>query len=176
MGETKPTVDGYSDTLLPGESAVDGLLREIAESPPQAPPSTAAAGMRWGAAGRYLIERRLGRGGMGTVYVALDTVLTRQVALKVLDRAGSDESSGHARLLREASLAARVEHERIARVYDIGEHDAFEFVAMEYVRGETLRQWMKKRPATPDEIVAVATRIAEGLAELHAHGVVHRDL
>jgi formylglycine-generating enzyme required for sulfatase activity/predicted Ser/Thr protein kinase len=137
-----------------------------------------APGTRLGEAGRYVIERCLGHGGMGTVYAASDTLLGRHVALKVLDPHAHEGSMvHHARLLREARIAARVEHERIARVYDVGAHEGSDFVAMEYVRGTTLRAWMDaRRTATPEEALGVVTRIAEGLAELHAHGVVHRDL
>src|SRR6185437_1883697 len=124
-----------------------------------------------------VIDRLLGRGGMGTVYAATDTVLGRAVALKVLDAADVDEDAAHyARLLREAQLAARVEHERVARVYDVGRHEGFAFVAMEYVHGGTLRQWMHGRAVSLAELVDVVTQIAEGLAELHAKRVVHRDL
>jgi len=165
--------DGDGD----GDSDDDAVLRAIAHSPPRLPPSTVAPGMRWGESDRYIIERRLGQGGMGAVYAATDSVLGRVVALKVLDAGGAGQDAAHhARLLREAQLAARVEHERIARVYDVGTHDGFAFVAMEYVQGGTLRQWMLgHEPALP-EIVDIAMQIAEGLAELHAQGVVHRDL
>jgi eukaryotic-like serine/threonine-protein kinase len=167
--------DGEADG--DNDSEADAMLRAIAHSPPRLPPSTVAPGMRWGESDRYIIERRLGRGGMGAVYAATDSVLGRVVALKVLDAAGGGEDAAHhARLLREAQLAARVEHERIARVYDVGTHDGFAFVAMEYVQGGTLRQWMTRSDVSLPEVVDVATQIAEGLAELHAKGVIHRDL
>jgi len=156
---------------------VEDLLRAIAHAPPRRPPAAAAAGTRWGTSGRYVITSCLGRGGMGTVYAASDTLLSRVVALKVLDAGEEAEEAGHhTRLLREARLAARVEHERIGRVYDVGEHDGFLFVAMEFVRGVTLRAWMADHVFSPGEVVAIATQVAEGLAELHANGVVHRDL
>jgi predicted Ser/Thr protein kinase len=136
-----------------------------------------APGTTWGQAGRYTIERVLGRGGMGSVYAATDTVLGRTVALKILDVADADQATAYrARLLREMRLAARVEHERIARVYDVGGHEGQAFVAMEYIQGGTLRDWMAGRRATMVEAVPIAIQIAEGLAELHACGVVHRDL
>ncbi|HEY0190539.1 MAG TPA: bifunctional serine/threonine-protein kinase/formylglycine-generating enzyme family protein [Kofleriaceae bacterium] len=132
--------------------------------------------MRWGDGDRYIIERRLGHGGMGTVYAATDSVLGRVVALKVLDSAPGEDAAQRAQLLREAQLAARVEHERIARVYDVGTHDGLAFVAMEYIAGGTLRQWMTGAVHSLGEVLGIATQIAEGLAELHRHGVVHRDL
>jgi len=149
------------------------ILRAIAHAPSRQPVSAIAPGSRWGEADRYKIDRRLGRGGMGSVYAAVDTVLDRTVALKVLDAAGHDDRD---RVLREAQLAARFEHERIARVYDAGRHAGVGFVSMEYVAGETLRHWMTGRAVAAPQIVDIALQIAEGLAALHASGVVHRDL
>jgi formylglycine-generating enzyme required for sulfatase activity len=77
--------------------------------------------------------------------------------------------------MREARLGAGLEHERVARVYDVAEHDGSTFVAMEYVRGVTLRAWMAE-PREPAQILAIVTQIAEGLEVLHAAGVMHRDL
>lgn len=160
------------------EAELDDLLRRIAYAPPRHPSSEPArTGERWGAGGRYVIEARLGRGGMGTVYSAADTLLSRTVALKVLDAAhGDDEAAQRARLLREARIAARIEHERIVRVYDVGEHEGSLFVAMELLRGVTLRSWMAGRTAAAGEMLAVVGQIADGLAALHAAGVFHRDL
>jgi len=158
-------------------SDLEDILRGIAVTPRRRPP-VVAAGTRWGAAGRYVIHERLGHGGMGTVYAALDTNLDRVVALKVLDAVDDEAGSEHrARLLREARIAARIEHERIARIYDHGEHDGMPFVAMELVRGTTLRQRLAvSRVLRPREVLRIAIQIAEGLEALHAAGVVHRDL
>jgi formylglycine-generating enzyme required for sulfatase activity/predicted Ser/Thr protein kinase len=169
------TDDASFDSTLPG--AVDEVLRAIAHAPPHTPPpADPQSGTKWGERGRYVIDRRLGRGGMGTVYLATDSLLRRQVALKVLD-AGEDaeEDARRVRLLREARLGAGLEHERVARVYDIGEHDGSTFVAMEYVRGVDLRRWMAE-PREPSEVIAVVAQIAEGLGVLHRSGVIHRDL
>jgi serine/threonine protein kinase len=171
-------------TRQPGESTastenagLDAILRSVARAPPRPPPPDPANGTRWGADGRYIVERCLGRGGMGTVYVASDTLLGRRVALKVLYARGANEDGEHrARLLREARLAARLEHDRVARVYDVGEHEGSAFVAMEYVRGVTLREWMSERVRVPSEVIRVVIQIAEGLQVLHANGVIHRDL
>jgi serine/threonine-protein kinase len=157
-------------------AAVDQVVRAVAHAPPCPPPPDPESGTRWGERGRYVIERRLGRGGMGTVYLATDTLLGRHVALKVLDAGETaEEDARRARLLREARLAAGLEHERIARVYDVGEHDGSTFVAMEYVRGANLRAWMAE-PHEPSEVLAVLAQIAEGLSVLHGSGVIHRDL
>ena len=122
--------------------AIDEVLRGVAHAPPCQPPTEAINGSRWGDQGRFVIEGRLGRGGMGIVYLARDSLLGRQVALKVLD-ATDQPGTRRAQLLREARLAAGVEHERIARIYDVGEHEENTFVAMEYIRGLNMRAWMK---------------------------------
>src|ERR1041384_7169059 len=149
------------------------VLRAIAYAPSRRPTDVMAPGSPWGEAERYTIQRRLGRGGMGSVYAAVDGVLDRIVALKVLDATGDDDRD---RVLREAKLAARVEHERIARVYDAGRYAGLGFVAMEYVQGTTLRAWMSGRDLSASEAVRIAFQIAQGLAALHDCGVVHRDL
>lgn len=168
------------------DTPLNEVLRAVARAPARRAPLEVPDGTRWGLAGRYLVQRRLGRGGMGIVYVALDTLLNREVALKVLDAANLEETAERteagephrhaARLLREARIAAGLEHERIARVYDVGEHDGLPFVSMELVRGPTLRQWMAGRDVSAEEAARTAEQIAEGLAALHVHGVVHRDL
>jgi serine/threonine-protein kinase len=156
--------------------AIDEVLRGVAHAPPRQPPVEPSSGSRWGDQGRFVIERRIGKGGMGMVYLATDSLLGRQVALKVLDAGEQPESEARRkRLLREARVVAGVEHERIARVYDVGEHDDTTFVAMEYVRGVDLRAWMQ-HARDPQQIFDVVVQIAEGLAVLHRAGVVHRDL
>lgn len=175
-GDREPELStGDEDSRSERDEEVEQLLRGIAHAPARRPASSVVRDTRWGDAGRYVIGERLGRGGMGTVYSATDTVLNRSVALKVLDVADRDAVQ-HARLLREARLAAQVEHHRIARVYDVGSHEGLAFVAMERISGSTLRRWMVGREVTLAQVVDIATQIAEGLAELHAKGVVHRDL
>ncbi len=172
----EPTGTLDSDLGEDSDDDVDDLLRAVAHAPPRRPPISPAIGSLWGEKGRYVMNRRLGRGGMGAVYLATDTLIGRQVALKVLD-AGDDaeDEARRVRLLREVRLGASLEHERIARMYDVGEHDGSTFAAMEYVRGITLRGWMSEQH-TPEEILHVAVQIAEGLAVLHGGGIMHRDL
>jgi serine/threonine protein kinase len=167
------SADGYDveDETLPH------CVRQVARFPPRSPQPEPVCGMRWGVSGRYAIERRIGAGGMGTVYAAMDTLLDRAVALKVSHRAPSEDPNAfRSRILREARLAAQVEHDRIVRVYDVGEHDGSLFVAMEWVRGLTLRDWASQGPFALHRLRPIVMGIAEGLAELHAHGVIHRDL
>ena len=154
----------------------DRILAALAAAPSRPPPPEHQKGTAWGEGGRYCVEERLGRGGMGTVYLAQDQKLGRKVALKVLDAGGNaQEDAQRTRLIDEARLAAGLEHERIARVYDVGEQNGSTFVAMEYIRGPTMRDWMK-RPRTPAESITILIQIAEGLSVLHQNGVVHRDL
>lgn len=129
-------------------------------------------------AGRYRLARLIGRGGHGVVFEARDTLLDRDVAVKVLalrPERGDDE----ARFLREARAAARVEHPGVVRVLDLGRDEAAGcvFLAQELVRGATLRDWMEEQlVATPAQAMALLGPVMEGLAAAHARGVVHRDV
>src|ERR1700733_152149 len=172
---TSKSGDLPSGTPVSTGGEYDEFVRAVAHAPARRPPPDVPLGSRWGAGDRYVLERRLGRGGMGIVYVASDTLLSRLVALKVLDADIANEIGAHA-LLREARMAAKIEHERVARVYDIGEHESSLFVAMEFVRGQTLRTWMTGRRVEVMEATSIAVQIAEGLAALHENGVIHRDL
>jgi serine/threonine protein kinase len=167
-------MDTLSDTST---DDLDDVVRAVARAPSAVPPREPFPGTRWGPAGRYLIGRRLGAGGTGTVYEATDTLLGRPIALKLLNRgANVDEDANRVRVLREARFAAQVEHQRIARVYDVGQDKGSLFVAMEFVRGTTLRSWMSGRADAVDNALTIGIQIAEGLAELHIRGVIHRDL
>jgi formylglycine-generating enzyme required for sulfatase activity/predicted Ser/Thr protein kinase len=169
-------VGGDVERDVEADSGANAVLRAIAHAPDRRPTSV-SPGTKWGESERYTIDRRLGRGGMGSVYAATDSILERVVALKVLDASVLGQDATHrSLLLREAKLAARVEHERIARVYDVGSHNGLGFVAMEYIQGDTLRHWMAGRKVPSADIILIAIQIADGLAALHASGVVHRDL
>ena len=122
--------------------------------------------------GRYVVLDRLGEGGMGIVHRAYDPALHREVALKVLRVVGP--KSAHDRLFREAQALARVTHPHVVTVYDVGAVGADVFVAMELIRGATLRAWLS-RPREPAEILEVCIAAGEGLAAAHAAGLVHRD-
>jgi serine/threonine-protein kinase len=127
-------------------------------------------------ASRYRVKEKIGKGGMGDVYLAHDVVLDRHVALKVLRKTSDESFVDAARLLREARAAARVEHHRLARIYDALTWNDQALIAMEYVRGETLRDWLKTYRPTSNEIVAILQQLLEGLQVLHESGLVHRDL
>jgi predicted ATPase len=121
---------------------------------------------------RYRIEAELGRGGMGSVYRAHDTLLDRDVAVKVLNDAGLD-TEGRARLLREAQAVARLNHPNIVAVHDAGEAGSAPFIVMELVEGFSLRECP---PQTLEETLRIAQQLCAALEHAHAHGIIHRDL
>jgi serine/threonine protein kinase len=126
---------------------------------------------------RFEIVRILGRGGMGTVYLARDQRLGRQVALKVLNPEQLANEDRRARFLREARSAAAVRHQNVATIYEVDESDdGVPFLVMEYCEGETLSQRMRRRPLDAGEFLTIARQIAAGLAAAHDTGIVHRDI
>ena len=123
--------------------------------------------------GRFEIRERLGAGGMGVVMSAFDPQLHRTVAVKVLRDEG--DPSEHERLLDEARAMAQVRHPNLVTVYEVGTHDDAVFIAMEYVEGGTLRDWLRAEPRSWRDIVQVFVGAARGLAAVHGEGMVHRD-
>ena len=123
----------------------------------------------------YRVIEEIGRGGMGVVYRALDTSLGREVALKVLSAAGR-EPEQERRLKQEARAAASLAHPAVSVVYEIDEAEGATFIAMELVRGRPLAALLAGAPLEPGRALDIAIEVAEGLAEAHSRGVVHRDL
>ncbi len=127
-------------------------------------------------AGRYRLEHQIGRGGMAVVYLAHDLRHDRPVALKVLRREVA-AALGPERFLREIRLTARLDHPHILPVLDSGEDRGVLWYAMPYVRGETLRDLLRREPQLPlDLAVDLAHQIAGALDHAHREGVIHRDL
>jgi eukaryotic-like serine/threonine-protein kinase len=128
--------------------------------------------------GRYQIEGLLGQGGMGQVHVALDEQLRRRVALKTVQRSGdlAPDAETHSRLLREARAAAILNHPNAVAVFDIGQQDDLTYIAMELVRGRTIKAYL------PADRVSVPTKVrwlldvARVLSEAHRLNLVHRDV
>jgi serine/threonine-protein kinase len=125
------------------------------------------------AAGRYRIERELGRGGMATVYLAHDEELGRPVAVKLLPEQLADDSELRARFVREARLAGRLSHPNVVRVYDAGDAAGRPFIVMEYVSGGSLAD-AGRVPAA--RVVELAVQACAGLQHAHDAGLVHRDV
>jgi len=127
-------------------------------------------------AGKYRVEKLLGEGGMGAVYVATNTVLQRQVALKVMTGSFSQVPAAGERFHREAIAASRVTHPSIVQVFDAGQHEGAPWIAMELLDGESLGDRLERGPLTLDEIMTMARGSLSALAEVHEQGIVHRDL
>ena len=137
---------------------------------------TVSAGMEPGRRlGHYEIQSKLGAGGMGTVYQALDTRLNRTVALKILSPDRWEGTAGRGRLMREAQAASALNHPNIVTVYEIGHDAGVDFIAMERVEGRTLGELAAHR-LTLREALPIAIQIADAMAAAHAAGIVHRDL
>ncbi len=124
----------------------------------------------------YKIVEELGRGGVGVVYRALDVNLGREVALKVLGPAASRDAEQERRLRLEARAAAALAHPAVSTIYEIDEAEQATFIAMELVRGRPLAALIADTPLPAPRALELAIEVAEGLAEAHARGVVHRDL
>ena len=128
-------------------------------------------------AGRYSLERELGRGGMGVVYLAREVRLDRPVAIKLLPPELAAQSSLRDRFLREARTAARLSHPYIVPIHSVDEIDGFVFYSMAYVDGETLAQRVAARgPIPAHDVTRILREVAWALAYAHAQGVVHRDI
>jgi serine/threonine-protein kinase len=128
-------------------------------------------------AGRYSIERELGRGGMGVVYLAREVRLDRPVALKLLPPRLAAEPGPRERFLREARLAAKLSHPNIIPIYAVDEAGSYVFFAMAYVEGETLTERVRRRgPLAPQDATRLLREVAWALAYAHAQGVIHRDV
>ncbi len=127
--------------------------------------------------GRYLVEGRIARGGMATVYVGVDRRLERRVALKVMHAHLADDEQFTSRFIREARSAARLSHPNVVQVFDQGEDGAVVYLAMEYLRGRTLRAVLTEHgPLDAGQALAVLEPVVDALAAAHREGIVHRDV
>ncbi|MGZ8842247.1 MAG: protein kinase domain-containing protein [Pyrinomonadaceae bacterium] len=126
--------------------------------------------------GRYEIRSKLGEGGMGEVYLARDTQLGRDIALKILTAEVARDQQRLHRFLQEARAASSLAHPNVAHIYEIGEVDGAHFIAMEFVEGESLDRKIGGRPVPIAELLEIAIQIADALDEAHAKGIIHRDI
>ncbi len=128
-------------------------------------------------AGRYRIVSSLGKGGMGTVFLALDLQQeSASIAIKVLHENELVDENHVARFLREAELMQRLEHRNVVRVYDSGTHDGLVFFTMEFVPGRTLEELIEDNEITIHNIPSYATQLGDALDAVHEAGIIHRDL
>ena len=130
--------------------------------------------------GRYQVESHIGRGGMGDVYLVRDTIINRQAALKTIrpdtDLDAKQTIEMRQRFYREAQTAGKLNHPHIVTVYDVGEDLGMSYIVMEFVEGQTLTQWMKKKRMSVPQIKHVIYHAGLGLAYAHESGVFHRDV
>jgi serine/threonine protein kinase len=124
----------------------------------------------------YRIIEKLGRGGMGEVYLAEDLRLSRKVAIKFLPADVATDERARQRLLREAKTAATLDHPNICAIYEVGEDNSHSFIVLQYIEGETLAARLKRQPLELREALAIAAQVAEALSEAHARGIIHRDI
>ncbi len=146
------------------QAATDPL---VAEKPQLQPGQTFAA---------YRIMSFVNRGGMGEVYLAHDPRLSRKVALKILTQEVAADKARMWRFVREAKAAASINHPNIAHVYEVGQHEAHHFIAMEFIDGQTLRQCINEGKTALAKLLRYLQQVAEALAKAHAAAIVHRDL
>ena len=149
---------------VPAFEAAAGLLADQAES---------LVGLT---VGTYRIERLLGAGGMGEVYLAEDTKLDRRVAIKFLPAYLEADELAKRRLIREAKAAAKLDHPNICATYEVTEEAGRSFIVMQYIEGETLAARAQRKPLELRESLEVVVMVADALAEAHSHGIVHRDI
>ncbi|KQV97634.1 serine/threonine-protein kinase [Rhizobacter sp. Root1221] len=144
-----------------------------------APVSTAPAVLDRKTLGRYRVEREIGRGAMGAVYLGTDPKIGRPVAIKTMALSkefhGDELTEARQRFFREAETAGRLQHPDIVTIFDAGEDQDLAFIAMEYLKGEDLQRYTQNLLPVAD-VVRIAARVAEALAYAHSQGVVHRDI
>ena len=180
----RPGPETHEPPGLLADATLDASDSDLADGP---------AKVRAGRIGRYTVVRELGRGGMGIVYACYDEGLDRKVAVKLLLRQVADVTA-QLRLEREAQALARLSHPNVVQIYELGRHDENLFVAMEFVPGQSLRDWLspadadgadpdEPQPEQPEprpdrdwrEVLAMLRQAGAGLEAAHAAGLVHRD-
>ncbi|MCX6831837.1 MAG: protein kinase [candidate division Zixibacteria bacterium] len=126
--------------------------------------------------GHYRIVEKIGAGGMGEVYLAEDEQLSRQVALKFLGTHLAASADCRERFQHEAQAAAKLNHPNIVTIYEVGEHQRRPYIAMEYIRGQSLKEILAQGPLPPERTIEIACQICHGLTTAHEGGIIHRDI
>ncbi len=128
-------------------------------------------------ANRYEVIKEIGKGGMANVYLAFDTILNRQVAIKILKGDMANDPVSLERFKREANTYTKLFHPNAVDVYDVGQEGNMHYIVMEYVKGHTLKQLIKRRGALPaKEAVWIMKQLTSALLEAHKNGIIHRDI
>src|SRR5438309_2903285 len=177
-----PTPDPNQPTQ-PGQQPTDetaATMRLIPVPPPTTPPPSIASittppqvpGERY--IGKYRVKGELGRGGMGTVYLAEQPGLGREVAIKELIQ--SADPVALKRFLQEAQMMARTSHPNLVQVHDMELMGDINYLVLEFVRGRSLRDWMNQTPLPPPQVFAVMHGVLQALDYAHRHAIVHRDM
>lgn len=171
---SKPVLErgGIDDTISASDEALARTATGAGGRAPRAS-ATLAPGMQLG---HFRIEKALGVGGMGEVYLATDLALDRRVALKVLPESVASEPARRDRMIKEARAQARVSHPNVAHIYFIGEEHKRLYFAMEYIAGETLADKLAKGPLAVPDALAIIRSAALGLREAQRSGFTHRDV
>ena len=141
-----------------------------------ADPQTETESMEGRTISHYSILHKLGAGGMGEVYLAQDSTLSRKVAIKFLSQNSVAGEQARKRLVREARASAALDHPHICAVYEVGEEAGYSFIVMQYVEGETLASRIHRQPIEFREALEIAVQIADALAEAHSRRIIHRDV
>lgn len=126
--------------------------------------------------GRYRVLERLGSGGSGSVWKALDTATNRLVALKILPEWFAPSAAARKRFLEEVRITSDLDHPGIVPVFDAGESDGYLYIASAFITGESVTERLKRGPLTVNHAVEFARQLAESLAHAHERGIVHRDV
>lgn len=128
-------------------------------------------------ADRYEVVSHIGQGGMADVFLAVDTILNRQVAIKILRADLSTDAVSILRFEREAQAAAALAHPNIVEIYDVGDYKEHHYIVMEYVTGKTLKQVIRSRgPLVNEEAVDIMKQLCSAISEAHSRGIIHRDI
>jgi serine/threonine-protein kinase len=124
----------------------------------------------------YRIIRKLGAGGMGDVYLAQDSQLDRQIAIKILPERSISDEKARRRLVQEARAAAKLDHPNICAIHEVGEDSGNCYIAMQYIEGETLAEKIRNGALAFEQALDISIQISDALREAHSHGIVHRDI
>jgi eukaryotic-like serine/threonine-protein kinase len=167
----------------PYVSDVSATMRLIPVPPPSTPPppipvmiatTPTPAGERY--IGKYRVKGELGRGGMGTVYLAEQPGLGREVAIKELIQSAATDPLALKRFLQEAQVMARTSHPNLVQVHDLELTGEANYIVLEFVRGKSLRDWLNRGPIPPPQVFAVMHGVLQALDYAHKHAIVHRDM